>query len=79
MPIRPNLPVGVTAVTPPAAELYTKTALVARTDTTAFDAFVIPKNALVAGVYVLGQANSDSDTSAEEKEYILSHLMEAAY
>ena len=64
MPIRPNLPVGVTSTTPPAIELYTKTCLVARTDTTAFDAFVIPKNTLIAGVYVLGQTASDAATTA---------------
>ena len=64
MPIRPNLPVGVTSVTPPSFEIYSKTCLIARTDTTAFDAFVIPKNAIISGVYVTGQTASDAVTTA---------------
>ena len=61
---RPNLPVGVTPVTPPAAEIYTKWVQIARTDTTAFDAFYWPKGTLIAGVYVLGQTASDAGTTA---------------
>lgn len=64
MPIRPNLPVGVTTITPPAVELLTKFTQVARTDTTAFDAFVLPKGSMVVGVYVLGQTASDAATTA---------------
>lgn len=64
MPIRPNLPVGVTTVTPPAVELLAKTAQVVRTDTTAFEAFYIPKGAVIAGVYVLGATASNAGTSA---------------
>ena len=64
MPIRPNLPVGITAITPPALEIYAKTVLVSRTDTTAFDAFYWPKGTVIAGVYVMGQTQSDAVTSA---------------
>lgn len=50
--------------TPPAFELLTKTAKVLRTDTTAFQGFVLPKNAVIAGVYVLGATASNAGTSA---------------
>lgn len=64
MAIRPNLPVGVTTITPPAVELYTKTVQVLRTDTARFNAFVLPKFAVIAGVYVLGTTASDAATTA---------------
>ena len=64
MAIRPNLPTGVTTLSPPAIELLTKTAQIARTDTARFDAFALPKNAVVAGVYVLGTTASDAATTA---------------
>ncbi len=64
MAIRPNLPVGVTVITPPAVELLTKTAQVLRTDTARFDAFAIPKGAVIAGVYVIGTTASDAATTA---------------
>ena len=64
MPIRPNLPVGITTVTPPAVELYSKYVLVARTDTTAFDACVIPKNTIISGVFVTGQVLNNAVTTA---------------
>lgn len=51
------------AISPPAVELYTKIIQVSRSDTTAFDAFVFPKGALLAGVYSLGQVNSDAGTA----------------
>ena len=54
----------VTSTTPPAIELLNKTVQVARTDTTAFDGFVLPKNAVVAGAYVMGATASDAATTA---------------
>lgn len=50
--------------TPPAFELLSKTAKVLRTDTTAFDGFVIPKFAVIAGVYVMGATASNAGTTA---------------
>ena len=64
MPIRPNLPVGVTTVSPPASALLGKIVQVARTDTTAFDAFVLPANAVIAGAYCIGNAVSNAQTTA---------------
>ncbi len=54
----------VASTTPPAVELLAKTVQVARTDTTAFDAFVLPKGAVVAGAYVMGTVASDAATTA---------------
>jgi len=54
----------VTSTTPPAVELLAKVVQVARTDTTAFNAFVLPKGVVVAGVYVLGAVASDAATTA---------------
>jgi len=62
MAIRPQQ--VVTSTTPPAIELLTKVVQVARTDTTAFNAFVLPKGSVVAGVYVLGVTASDAATTA---------------
>ena len=62
MAIRPGQVVAYT--TPPAVELYTKTVQVAFTDTVRFDAFTIPKGAVLAGVYVMGTANGGAVTSA---------------
>ena len=62
MALRPNQ--VVTSTTPPAIEMLTKVVQVARTDTVAFQAFVIPKHAVIAGVYVLGAVNSDAATTA---------------
>lgn len=62
MAARPN--VSVTTLTPPAVGMLTKTVQVARTDTTAFEAFSLPANAVIAGAYVLGLVTSDSNTSA---------------
>lgn len=64
MAIRPNLPVGVTTVSPAAVEIYTKTAQVLRTDTARFDAFALPKGAVISGVYVIGTTASDAATTA---------------
>jgi len=41
-----------------------KLATVAFTDTTAKELFVLPKNAVIIGIYVLGAANSGAVTSA---------------
>jgi hypothetical protein len=54
----------VTFTTPPAIEVLSKVVQVARTDTTAFDAFVLPKGAVIAGAYVLGTTASDAATTA---------------
>lgn len=54
----------VTSTTPPSMEILVKTVRVARTDTTAFEAFVLPKNAVIAGAYVLGTTASDAGTTA---------------
>lgn len=62
MPVRPN--VNVTTLTPPATEVLVKTVLVARTDTTAFEAFSLPKGAVIAGAYVMGQTASNAGTTA---------------
>lgn len=62
MASRPNETVRFT--TPPAVELYAKTVRIVRTDTTAFDAFVLPKGAVIAGSYVMGQTASDAATTA---------------
>ncbi len=62
MALRPNQ--VVTSTTPPAIESLSKVVQVARTDTTAFDAFVLPKGAVVSGAYVIGVTNSDAVTSA---------------
>ena len=52
---RPNL--VVTSTTPAAIEVLTKTVKVAYTDTVRFEAFTLPKGAVVCGAYVLGTAN----------------------
>ncbi len=62
MALRPNQ--VVTSTTPPASYILTKTVQVTRTDTTAFDAFVLPKNAVIAGAYVAGPVVSNAVTSA---------------
>ena len=62
MAIRPQQ--TVTSTTPPAVELLAKIVQVKRTDTTAFDAFWLPKNAVVAGAYVMGAVASDAGTTA---------------
>jgi hypothetical protein len=62
MAVRPNQ--SVTSTTPPASAVLTKIVQVARTDLTAFDAFVLPKGTVIAGAYVMGTTASDSNTSA---------------
>lgn len=62
MAIRPNQ--VITSTTPPASCILTKIVQVARTDTTAFEAFVLPKHAVIAGAYVLGAVASDALTTA---------------
>lgn len=62
MALRPNQ--VVTSTTPPSPCILAKTVQVARTDTTAFEAFVLPKGAVVAGAYVMGATASDAATSA---------------
>lgn len=62
MALRPNQ--VITSTTPPAIEVLTKVVQVARTDTTAFEAFVLPKNAVIAGAYVIGYVASDAAITA---------------
>ena len=59
---RPLERVGISS--PPAAHIITKTVKVTRSDTTAFDAFWLPKGAVVSGAYVMGQTASDAATTA---------------
>jgi len=54
----------VTSTTPPSPDVLNKVVQVARTDTTAFDAFVLPKGAVVVGAYVMGTVASDAATTA---------------
>lgn len=51
-------------LTPKARSLLTKMGTIARTDTTATVLFDLPKDALIAGIYVIGDAASDAGTSA---------------
>lgn len=62
MAIRPNQ--VVTTTTPPVLEILNKVVQVTRSDTTAFDAFVLPKGAVYAGAYVMGPAVSNAATTA---------------
>ncbi len=59
---RPNL--VVTSTTPAAIEVLTKTVKVAYTDTVRFEAFTLPKGAVVCGAYIVGNANGAAVTSA---------------
>ena len=54
----------VTSTTPVAIEPLVKTVRVASTDSARFEAFVLPKNAVIVGAYVMGTANSGAVTSA---------------
>ena len=62
MALRPNQ--VVTSSTPPALEVLNKIVQVTRSDTTAFDAFVLPKGAVIAGAYVMGPVVSNAATTA---------------
>lgn len=62
MAVRPNI--AITSTTPPAMGILAKTVQVTITDTVAFDAFVLPKNSVICGAYVMGNTTSDSNTSA---------------
>lgn len=56
------------SLTPVSFELYSKIVQITRSDTTAFDAFVFPKGAVLAGTYVIAPgaagSNSNAGTSA---------------
>lgn len=54
----------ITSTSPPASELYFKVVKIVRTDTTAFDAFILPKGAVPLGAFVTGQTASDAATTA---------------
>lgn len=54
----------ITNTTPPATPCLTKIIQVTRSDTTAFDAFVLPKGAVIAGAYVCGPVVSNAATTA---------------
>ena len=62
MPSRANR--QTTTVTAPAVDTLVKVVKVERTDTTAFDAFVLPKGCVIAGAYVLGGVASNAATTA---------------
>lgn len=62
MAVKPNI--QVTSTTPPSVDILTKVIEVTRTDTTAFDAFVLPKYAVPLGAYVVGNTASDAATTA---------------
>lgn len=62
MAVRSNQLINVT--TPPASHILSKVVQIARTDTTAFDAFVLPKGAVFVGAYVMGATASNAGTSA---------------
>lgn len=59
---RPNQ--VVTSTTPPAVSIFEKTIQVARTDTTPFDFFILPKGAVLSGAYIMGTTASDAATTA---------------
>ena len=59
---RPNI--VVTTLTPPALYPSCKTIRVSSTDTARFEAFSLPKGAVVFGATVTGTANSGAATSA---------------
>ena len=59
---RPNL--VVTSTTPVAIDPLVKTVRVAYTDSARFEAFTLPKGAVICGAYVMGTANSGAVTSA---------------
>lgn len=59
---RPNL--VVTSTTPVAIEPLVKTVRVAYTDSARFEAFTLPKGAVICGAYVMGTANSGAVASA---------------
>ena len=54
----------VTYTSPPASEFYFKVVKIVRTDTTAFEAFTLPKGAVPFGAFVVGQTASDAATTA---------------
>lgn len=61
----PNRPLeNVTSTTPVAVNIMSKIVQVARTDTTAFEAFILPKGSVYAGAYVIGTTNSNAATTA---------------
>lgn len=62
MAVRPNQ--VVTSTTPPGSAILSKVVQVTRSDTTAFDAFVLPKYAVIKGAYVTGSVNSNAVTTA---------------
>jgi hypothetical protein len=62
MALRPNQ--VVTSTTPPALDILNKVVQVTRSDTTAFDAFWLPKGSVFAGAYVMGPAVSNAATTA---------------
>lgn len=54
----------VSSTSPPNAAIYFKTVKIVRTDTTAFEAFMLPKGAVPFGAFVVGQTASDAGTTA---------------
>lgn len=62
MATRPGMSVG--SLTPPAVGSVTKIVEVKTSDTTAFDAFVLPRGARLCGAYIISSTASDAGTSA---------------
>lgn len=62
MAIRPGQRTGATS--PPSVQIQTKTVSISRTDTTAFEAFVLPKGAVPIGAFIVGRTASDAATTA---------------
>ncbi len=62
MALRPNQ--VITSTTPASPDILSKVVQVARTDTTAFEAFILPKGVVVAGAYVVGPVTSNAVTTA---------------
>jgi len=54
----------ISTITPKAYDPLVKFITIARTDTTAFQAFTLPKGAIPVGYYVLGRVASDAATTA---------------
>lgn len=54
----------VSYTTPPSPEVLSKTVQITRSDTTAFDAFVLPKGAVICGAYIMGNVASNAATTA---------------
>jgi hypothetical protein len=62
MALRPNQ--VITSTTPASPDILSKIVQVTRSDTTAFEAFILPKGVVIAGAYVMGPVVSNAVTTA---------------